>query len=104
MRRIIELSKVVIQNNDRYLLLKRSKDSLVFPGFWDFPGGKIEEGEHPEQAAIRETKEETFLDIPLSKEVQHSNYTNPNTGRTLSIHYFKTSNIKGDVFNKSRTF
>jgi 8-oxo-dGTP pyrophosphatase MutT (NUDIX family) len=40
------------------LLLKRS-DAGDFGGYWDFPGGKIEDGETAEEAAVRECLEET---------------------------------------------
>ncbi len=39
----------------RVLVLKRKN------GFWEFPGGGVEFGEHPERAALRETEEETGL-------------------------------------------
>lgn len=39
----------------RVLVLKRKN------GFWEFPGGGVEFGEHPERAAVRETQEETGL-------------------------------------------
>lgn len=39
----------------KVLILKRKN------GFWEFPGGSVEFGEHPEKAAIRETEEETSL-------------------------------------------
>jgi len=39
------------------------------PDRWAFPGGKAEEGETPEQTAIREIKEEVGLDIELVKEL-----------------------------------
>ncbi len=39
----------------KVLVLKRKN------GFWEFPGGSVEFGEHPEKAAARETEEETSL-------------------------------------------
>lgn len=45
------------------LILQRSKHNDVLPGYWDIPGGTLEDGEDPALGAIRETKEETGLDI-----------------------------------------
>ena len=46
---------VVVFNGDKVLVLRRKND------LWEFPGGGIEWGEEPEEAAIRETKEETEI-------------------------------------------
>lgn len=43
-----------------FLLTRRTEDTEIHPGKWDFPGGHIED-EAPEKAAIRELKEETNL-------------------------------------------
>lgn len=48
-------SYLVVFHKDRILLLKRTND------FWEFPGGGVDWGEDPRDAAIRETKEETGL-------------------------------------------
>lgn len=47
----------------KILLVKRVSTTLLFPGCWACPGGKAEKGETPEEAAIREVKEETNLDF-----------------------------------------
>ena len=47
---------VVVNENNEYLLEERADD-----GFFDFPGGRIEEGETPKEAAERELLEETGL-------------------------------------------
>jgi len=54
------------------LLIKRSKKEDVLPGFWDIPGGTLEDGEDPEAGAIRETLEETGLKV---KNLQLFQYT-----------------------------
>lgn len=54
----IAVSAVVKDNN--ILLIKRVKPP--YAGYWAIPGGKVEFGEHPEEAAVREIKEETNID------------------------------------------
>lgn len=52
---------IIIEKEGKVLLLKRKGDHD--PGTWSFPGGKLEFFEDIENCAIRETKEETDLDI-----------------------------------------
>jgi len=55
----------IIKNSlgDKFLIIKRSKDEIAFPGKWSFPGGKLEKGESIFQALKREVLEEVGLDI-----------------------------------------
>lgn len=55
----------LIFDNDKVLIVKRSKDDDVFPNLWELPGGGVEFGESFESALIRETKEEVGLDVKL---------------------------------------
>src|ERR1700758_3503156 len=58
------IAHTVICNPDgRVLIIRRSKQIRVLPGYWDLPGGTVEDGEDPADAAIREIKEETDLDV-----------------------------------------
>lgn len=52
----------IVLNEDKILIAKRAKGEKM-EGKWEFPGGKIEKGETPEEALIREFKEELSVDI-----------------------------------------
>lgn len=52
----------IIGDNDKILLIKRNNTS-AFNGYWALPGGKIDDGENPEETIVREVKEETNLDF-----------------------------------------
>ncbi len=71
--------------NDRgAVLLQRRGDSRQ----WGFPGGAIEPGETPEMAAVREVREETGLDVPVSRLIgvyTDPDITYPNGDRAQSI-------------------
>jgi A/G-specific adenine glycosylase len=56
----------VVFKNGRVLITRR-KPSGLLGGLWEFPGGKIQKGEGPEAACIREIKEEVNLAITVDK-------------------------------------
>ena len=65
----------LISVNNKYLVIKRSKEEKTFPEYWDIPGGLAEYGELPKDAVIRETKEEVGLNIIPTKVIHlDSNY------------------------------
>ena len=58
----IVVSIALINNYDQVLIAKRPNDKHL-AGFWEFPGGKVEKDETPENALIREVKEEINVNI-----------------------------------------
>lgn len=62
MKKFRRSAGVIIKHGDEVLLCKRSPDETL-PNIWSIPGGGIENGESPGQAAIREVHEETNIEL-----------------------------------------
>ncbi len=60
-----KIAALILENNDGEILLylRDNKPNIPFPHHWDLFGGHIEEGETPEEALIREVKEELDYDL-----------------------------------------
>ena len=62
-KRLIALLALVNEKNEVLISLRKQKKE--YDGYWEYPGGKVEEGETIEQCIIREIKEE--IDLEISK-------------------------------------
>ena len=51
-------ANLIVQHGSHILLLKRSNTAIVWPNFWAFPGGKVDNNELFREAALREAQEE----------------------------------------------
>ena len=70
----IEMATGVLLKNDLVFIQKRQPDD-VWANLWEFPGGRLKQGEKPEQALIREFFEETEFQVKSVRKittVQHS--------------------------------
>jgi 8-oxo-dGTP diphosphatase len=65
MNRTVDAAVVLVVHEGRALVLRRRPDDRSFASMWCLPGGRIELGEAPHQAAVRETEEETGLRIEV---------------------------------------
>ncbi|WP_028117716.1 (deoxy)nucleoside triphosphate pyrophosphohydrolase [Ferrimonas senticii] len=61
---IVDVVAAVISHQNQLFIAKRHPDSYL-GGFWEFPGGKIEAGESPQQALKREIEEELSITVTV---------------------------------------
>ena len=61
-RLVVVAACALVDTDGRILLAQRPKGRSL-AGLWEFPGGKVEVGETPEKALIRELKEELAIDV-----------------------------------------
>jgi len=64
---IVAVKGMVRREDGRILIVQRSADDPIGPGTFEFPGGKIDFGESPESALIREVREETGLIVAIDQ-------------------------------------
>lgn len=60
--KLVLVSAVALIDADGRVLLAQRPEGKSLAGLWEFPGGKVEPGERPEEALIRELKEEIGID------------------------------------------
>ena len=85
----------IFDDDFNFILIKRKNNP--YKDCWALPGGFVEYGESVENAAIREAKEETNIDVELKELVNV--YSEPNRdprGHTITIAYI----AKGDINNR----
>ncbi len=63
-----EVVAAIIQDEHGNFLCAKRGDWKSLPGKWEFPGGKVAKGEDPQQALVREIKEELSVDIKVIRE------------------------------------
>jgi 8-oxo-dGTP diphosphatase len=65
MKTLLVVAVALVDPDGRVLLAQRPEGKAL-AGLWEFPGGKVDPGERPEQALIRELKEELGIDTEAS--------------------------------------
>jgi mutator protein MutT len=75
----------VVEQEGRFLIGQRGAD-VPLPGLWEFPGGKVEPGETPQQAAVRECREETGLNVAVVGLIDRLLFSYPHG--EVELHFF----------------
>ena len=77
----IEVVAAIIKKDKKYFATQRGYGD--FEGGWEFPGGKMEPGETPQHALVREIKEELDADITVGELIETVEYDYPKFHLTM---------------------
>ncbi|MFS0781237.1 (deoxy)nucleoside triphosphate pyrophosphohydrolase [Bacillus sp. 1P06AnD] len=77
MKKRIKVVGAVILSEDNTILCALRSPTMTLPNLWEFPGGKIEQGESPKESLIREIKEELECTIEVQELVADIVYEYP---------------------------
>lgn len=89
----IHVVAAIIEKDELVLATQRGHGE--FKGRWEFPGGKMEPGETPEQALIREIREELDIEILIEQYLCTVDHDYPTFH--LTMHCFICSLVKGEL-------
>lgn len=75
---VVEVALSIILHPDgQRVLIARRLENVHLAGFWEFPGGKVEEGETAVDCAVREAREEAGLDVTAVRQLMPVMHTYP---------------------------
>ena len=90
------VAAAALHDGHRRVLVQRRPAGHPLAGLWEFPGGKIEPGETPEQALVRELAEELGIDVACD-DLQPFSFTSATTGVSeLLLLLFNCNRWSGD--------
>ena len=83
----------MLRDNGRAFLLAQRPVGKVYAGYWEFPGGKVEQGESTLDALCRELQEELGIDVSVATPWQVEVVDYPHS--LVCLHFFKVTGWSG---------
>jgi 8-oxo-dGTP diphosphatase len=93
-RRIAVVAAVLQQSDGRFLLAQRPSGK-AYAGYWEFPGGKVEDGETPATALSRELHEELGIDVTAAYPWLIREFDYPHAA--VRLHFFRVRAWRGEL-------
>ncbi len=91
------VAALILRGNEVLIGQRRPDQPMALQ--WEFPGGKIEAGESPEQALIRELNEELGIEATIGARVTHIRH-NYRHGGAVDLQFFTVREFAGEVENR----
>jgi 8-oxo-dGTP diphosphatase len=95
MKRVVA---ALILKDDQILACQRTRHQSM-PLKWEFPGGKIEEGEQPRAALRRELEEELGIEAVIGDEVARIHHEYP-SGGAVELRFYDVRRYRGEIENR----
>ena len=92
---IIRVTAAILEKDGKILIAKRETGDDLFAGLWEFPGGKIEEGETPEQCMARELKEELEIEVEVGELITSNKHKYPHG--MFELLAYRVKHISGKI-------
>lgn len=93
--KIVDVAAAVLQRPDGSFLLAQRPPDKIWAGYWEFPGGKIEVGETPYHALVRELREELGITVTTAYPWLLRVFTYPHA--TVRLHFFRVTAWSGEL-------
>jgi 8-oxo-dGTP diphosphatase len=93
--KIVEVAAAVLQREDNSFLLAQRPPDKIWAGYWEFPGGKIEPGETPYHALVRELREELGITVTTAYPWVTRVFTYPHA--TVRLNFFRVTAWSGEL-------
>jgi len=87
----------ILKNSQGRVLLTQRPPGKFMEGFWEFPGGKLESGETPEKALVREIKEELGITLCEKDLIPYSFISYPYKEFHALVPVYSTTTWEGEV-------
>jgi 8-oxo-dGTP diphosphatase len=90
----LQVACALIEDEGRLLAAQRSQ-SMSLPLKWEFPGGKIRDGEHADECLRRELLEELGIEVVIERPLPQTTHRYPTF--TVTLHPFVCTIMKGEI-------